>query len=146
MSILTTVGQRGSPVRTLRRKSRGQARYTADMRRHDMLIAGVCFAPHPHARIKKIDVSDAEAFPGVVAVMTAKDLPGRNAYGLLCPDKPVIADMKTATKATRWAILRRPETEEVAPEGRRARPRGIRAPAGVRRSARGHGGWCDPHP
>ena len=32
------------------------------------------------------------------------------------------------------------------PEGRRARPRGIRAPAGVRRSARGHGGWCDPHP
>ncbi len=77
MSTLTTVGQR-VPRTDAAAKVTGQARYTADMRRPDMLIAGACFAPHPHARIKKIDVSDAEAFPGVVAVMTAKDLPGRN--------------------------------------------------------------------
>ena len=112
MSTLTTVGQR-VPRTDAAAKVTGQARYTADMRRPDMLIAGACFAPHPHARIKKIDVSDAEAFPGVVAVMTAKDLPGRNAYGLLCPDKPVIADVKTRYEGDPVAILAA-ETEEAA--------------------------------
>ena len=51
MSTLTTVGQR-VPRTDAAAKVTGQARYTADMRRPDMLIAGACFAPHPHARIK----------------------------------------------------------------------------------------------
>ena len=33
-------------------------------------------SPHAHARIKSIDTSRAEAYPGVKAVVTAKDLPG----------------------------------------------------------------------
>lgn len=112
MTTFTTIGQR-VPRTDAASKVTGQARYTADMRRTDMLIAAARFAPHPHARILKIDVSEAEALPGVVVVMTAKDLPGRNAYGLLCPDKPVIAEGKTRYEGDPVAILAA-ETEEAA--------------------------------
>ena len=39
------------------------------------LRAKVLRSPHPHARIRSIDTSKAEAFPGVRAIVTAKDLP-----------------------------------------------------------------------
>ena len=72
----------------------GTAKYTADYKRPDMLIGKALYSKHPHALIKGIDISRAAALAGVVTVMTARDLPGRNAYGFLVPDKPVIADVK----------------------------------------------------
>ena len=51
----------------------GRARYTADLQFPGMLHAGVLRSPYPHARIKSIDTSRAEALPGVRAVITAKD-------------------------------------------------------------------------
>ncbi len=94
-------------------KVTGSLQYVADMRQDNMLYAGVLFAEHPHALIKKIDTSKAEKFPGVAIVMTAKDLPGTNAYGILCADKPVIADVKTRYEGDPVAILAA-ESEEIA--------------------------------
>src|SRR3712207_1124798 len=48
-------------------------------------------SPHPHARIRRIDVAEALAVPGVSAVLTADDVPGENAYGLEHADQPVLA-------------------------------------------------------
>ena len=76
-------------------KALGTAKYTGDMARNDMLIAKVLYADHPHALIKSIDVSRAKQLAGVVAVMTAKDLPGSNSYGIMVADKTVLADYKT---------------------------------------------------
>ncbi len=51
----------------------GRARYTADTNLPGMLHAKVLRSPFPHARIKFIDTSKAESFPGVKAVVTSKD-------------------------------------------------------------------------
>ena len=48
----------------------GRATYTGDVRLPGMLYARVLRSPHPHARIRSIDVSRAEALPGVRAVVT----------------------------------------------------------------------------
>ena len=48
-------------------------------------------SPHAHARILEIDISRAVAMPGVHAVLTHGDVPGRKTYGLEFPDQPVLA-------------------------------------------------------
>ncbi|MCB9453611.1 MAG: xanthine dehydrogenase family protein [Anaerolineaceae bacterium] len=47
------------------------------------------FSDRAHARVVAIDTSQAEAVPGVVAVLTAKDVPN-NEYGLTMKDQPVL--------------------------------------------------------
>ena len=49
---------------------------------------------YAHARIKSIDVSEAEKYPGVVKVITAKDIPGVNDVGYVLPDQPLLAEKK----------------------------------------------------
>jgi CO/xanthine dehydrogenase Mo-binding subunit len=57
-----------------------------------MLFMKVLFARRAHARIVHIDVGQAEAHPGVVAVFTAKDVPV-NEYGLQINDQPVLCGL-----------------------------------------------------
>ena len=56
-------------------KVTGRAQYGADVKLTGLLHAKVLRSPHPHARIRSIDTSKAEALPGVRAVVTSKDLP-----------------------------------------------------------------------
>ncbi|MBO0796523.1 MAG: xanthine dehydrogenase family protein, partial [Ktedonobacteraceae bacterium] len=70
-------------------KVTGATRYPADLLKPDMLHLQVVFAHRPHARICAIDTSSALAVPGVVAVLTAADVPC-NAYGLISNDQPVL--------------------------------------------------------
>ena len=55
-------------------KVTGKALYGADVRLQGMLHGKVLRSPHPHARIRSIDTSKAEAHPDVRAVATAADL------------------------------------------------------------------------
>jgi len=72
-----------------RAKVTGRAKYPADFSMPDMLYAKLLFAGKAHARIRGIDLSDAESAPGVVTILTAKDVP-HNAYGLQIADQPVL--------------------------------------------------------
>ena len=72
-----------------RDKVTGAALYSGDLTMPGMLHMKILFAGRPHARVVSIDTSKAEAFPGVVAVFTAKDVPV-NEYGLQRPDQPVL--------------------------------------------------------
>jgi CO/xanthine dehydrogenase Mo-binding subunit len=56
-------------------KVTGVARFGADIHLAGMLHGKILTSPHAHARIRSIDTSKAEAIPGVMAVVTAKDLP-----------------------------------------------------------------------
>ncbi|PKB67224.1 MAG: oxidoreductase [SAR202 cluster bacterium Io17-Chloro-G4] len=56
-------------------KVTGRAQYGIDTDLPGMLFGKILRSPHPHARIKKIDASKAEALNGVYAVVTAADLP-----------------------------------------------------------------------
>lgn len=60
-------------------KVTGRARYANDINVPGHLTARLLRSPHAHARIVSIDTSRAEALPGVVAVLTAADLPEASA-------------------------------------------------------------------
>jgi CO/xanthine dehydrogenase Mo-binding subunit len=56
-------------------KVTGRALYGADVRLNGMLFGKVLRSPHAHARILSIDTSQAEALPGVKAIVTSADFP-----------------------------------------------------------------------
>src|SRR4029077_14463129 len=56
-------------------KVTGRAKFGADMFLPGMLVGKILRSPHPHAIIKSIDTSAAEALPGVKAVVTRADFP-----------------------------------------------------------------------
>ena len=89
----TTPGRVGdSPLRpdgTL--KVTGEFAYASDLWHDDMVWGVTLRSPHPHARIRGIDISDALTVAGVTAVLTADDVPGDNAFGLEHADQPVLA-------------------------------------------------------
>jgi len=72
-------------------KARGAYVYAGDLSADGMLHAATLRSPHASARIRAIDTSAALASPGVAAVLTAEDLPGRTAFGLEFCDQPVLA-------------------------------------------------------
>ena len=72
-------------------KATGEAVYADDIVLPGMLHAKTLRSPHPHARIRSIDTSKAEALPGVHGVITGQDLPIR--YGVIpwTPDETALA-------------------------------------------------------
>jgi CO/xanthine dehydrogenase Mo-binding subunit len=53
-----------------------------------MLHGALTLSPHARARVLSIDTSRAARHPGVMAIVTAKDVPGQRFYGLIHPDWP----------------------------------------------------------
>src|SRR3984893_8697063 len=72
-------------------KVKGEFEYPSDLHRDGMLWGATLRSPHPHAQIISIDVSAAAAVPGVVAVLTHADVPGKPTFGLDVKDQPVLA-------------------------------------------------------
>ncbi len=70
----------------------GKLLFAADMKVEGMVHGKIRWADHPYAEILKIDTSEAEAVPGVVRVITARDIPGKNQAGIIFRDQPAIAD------------------------------------------------------
>jgi xanthine dehydrogenase D subunit len=72
-------------------KTRGEFAYSSDLWAEDMLWGATLRSPHPYARIRGVDLTEALKLPGVHAVLTHEDVPGENLYGLEHPDQPVLA-------------------------------------------------------
>ena len=72
-------------------KVRGEFEYSSDMNVEGMLWGATLRSPHPRADIWSIDIAPALAIPGVHAVLTHEDVPGRKTYGMEHPDQPVLA-------------------------------------------------------
>lgn len=72
-------------------KVTGRAAYVDDLPREGVLIGAVVRSPHHHARIIAIETATARDMPGVVAVLTADDVPGSKTFGPLVPDQPALA-------------------------------------------------------
>ncbi|HEX3575898.1 MAG TPA: molybdopterin cofactor-binding domain-containing protein, partial [Rhodopila sp.] len=71
----------------------GRAVYVDDMPEPaGLLHAFLALSPHAHARIKSMDLGAVIATPGVVAVMTARDVPGVNDVGPAFMGDPIFAD------------------------------------------------------
>jgi CO/xanthine dehydrogenase Mo-binding subunit len=72
-------------------KVKGEFDYSSDLSAPGMLWGDTLRSPHAHARILSVDLSRALSLPGVHAVLTHADVPGRKTYGLEFPDQPVLA-------------------------------------------------------
>ena len=72
-------------------KVKGSFEFSSDANDDSMAWGATLRSPHPSARIVSIDISPALRIPGVHAVITAKDVPGKATYGLISQDQPVFA-------------------------------------------------------
>ena len=96
MSTRTREGVRGGIGERVGRidgvpKVKGTFAYGSDLWHERMLWGATLRSPHPHARIRAVDLSQALTSPGVHAVLTADDVPGKRTYGLEFADQPVLA-------------------------------------------------------
>ncbi len=66
----------------------GARPFVDDLSRPGMLHGAVTLSPHARAKVKRVDVTRARAHPGVVAVLTADDVPGERWNGILHEDWP----------------------------------------------------------
>ncbi|PVX83871.1 xanthine dehydrogenase molybdenum binding subunit apoprotein [Paraburkholderia unamae] len=70
----------------------GEARYTDDIPElHGTVHAAIGLARHAHARIVALDLERVRSSPGVLAVLSAADIPGANDCGPVIHDDPVLA-------------------------------------------------------
>ena len=77
----------------LHAKVTGRAKYAEDYRAEGMLFCKLLLSPLPHARVKRIDTSEAHSMPGVKAILTADDLPA---------PADTLTDNGTVIKASKW--------------------------------------------
>lgn len=86
-----TFGEVGHPGVRLdaRQKVTGTARYASDFRFPRQLYAAVVRSPHPHARIRSLDVAATLSVPGVIDVLTADDVADVTWYE---EDVPLLSD------------------------------------------------------
>ena len=75
-------------------KVSGQERFAVDYYGKDLVWAGVKRAGIPHARLLEVRVEAAENLPGVLAVLTHREVPGLNRQGVVRKDQPVLVDDK----------------------------------------------------
>ncbi|NPV56176.1 MAG: molybdopterin-dependent oxidoreductase [Anaerolineae bacterium] len=74
-------------------KVSGKTQYAGDISMPEMLHGKVLWSPYTHARVLSVDASEALAMPGVHAVVTAWDIPGKNCAGVIevNRDQPAIS-------------------------------------------------------
>ena len=115
-----TINTQSIPRVDAKGKVSGLAEYSGDRSPENLLHGKVLFSEQPHARMLSMDVSAAEAVPGVVAIFTATDVPV-NEYGLILPDQPVFIGLgspKPYSDISLWecdhVALVVAETEEAA--------------------------------
>jgi len=91
----------------------GKAVYTPDIELLDMLVGKLLYSPYACARILKLDVEKAKEIPGVVAVMTADDIPGENSYQYWYSDQPLLVKDQVRYRGDALAAVAA-ESEEIA--------------------------------
>ncbi len=113
MSDTAVIGRRLPPIDALA-KTTGQVIYLQDMRLPGMLHGRVLRSPHPHARIRSMDITRAVRLAGVKAVVAGENAP-RLAYGISIPDELPVAVERVRYIGDEVAVVAA-VTEEIAEE------------------------------
>ncbi|MHB1119162.1 MAG: xanthine dehydrogenase family protein molybdopterin-binding subunit, partial [Bellilinea sp.] len=118
---MTSIGQSVPRIDAVG-KVTGEALFPGDFNLENQAYMKILFAGRPHALILRVDITQAVALPGVLAVFTAEDVPV-NEYGLIVNDQPVLCGLnspKPHADRVRFAgdqvALVVAETEEIAAE------------------------------
>jgi xanthine dehydrogenase molybdenum-binding subunit len=100
---LRTVGHATPRIDAVERAS-GKATYTGDVQLAGMLYARVLRSPHPHARIRSVDVSNARALDGVKAVITHQNCRYVWGAGSIAGGQQYNDEVKKITRQRRYAF------------------------------------------
>jgi xanthine dehydrogenase YagR molybdenum-binding subunit len=85
-------------------KARGAAKYSYDIIRPGMLYARLLNSPHPHARVRSIDLSAAQKLPGVRAAIALKDTSNPDVAKVYYPGEEVAAVAATTEEIAADAL------------------------------------------
>lgn len=99
--------------------ARGRLLFSEDIPLDKALTLLVFRSKKAHARILSLDVEKARKVNGVVGILTARDVPGRNRFGLITKDQPVLSHEKVRFVGEAIAL--------VAAENRAAAQRAVEA-------------------
>lgn len=94
MSVIHTAVGRSFERFDAAEKVTGEAQYTDDLYRPNMLYGAILGSTHAHARIRGYRLDAARAIPGVVAIVTGEDFSGART-GAFCKDELPLAREKT---------------------------------------------------
>jgi CO/xanthine dehydrogenase Mo-binding subunit/aerobic-type carbon monoxide dehydrogenase small subunit (CoxS/CutS family) len=94
-------------------KVTGKAIFADDIYMPNMLFTSVLRSPHPCAHIVSIDYSEVKKLPEVRAILTAKDIPGSNRYGVIVKDQQYLAEERVRFVGDPIAVVAA-ETKELA--------------------------------
>ena len=99
-------------------KTTGAFAFSSDLWADGMLWGQALRSPHPHARIRSINIAPALAVGGVRAVLTADDLPGTGIFGIEHADQPVLAGdvVRYCGEPVALVAADHPETARLAAE------------------------------
>jgi len=100
---LKTVGHATPRIDALERVT-GKATFTNDVRLPGMLYARILRSPHPHARIRSIDLSKASALPGVRTILTNENCKVVFGAGGISGGQQYNDDVKKITKHRRYVF------------------------------------------
>jgi xanthine dehydrogenase molybdenum-binding subunit len=97
---IDTSGRVGSPTARYqgRELALGDKPYINDLTMPGLLHGAIRFADHPRAVVRAVDTARARAYPGVVAVLTAGDVPGDRVQGEITRDWPQLVAAGETTR------------------------------------------------
>ncbi|MBI1238383.1 MAG: molybdopterin-dependent oxidoreductase [Alphaproteobacteria bacterium] len=98
----------GQPVRRVedQRFVTGQGHYTSDFTKPNQAYAAFVRSPHAHALLKGIDIAEAKAAPGVLAVLTVDDIDKLGARTMPCIAPAVNRDGSPVTQVSQHLLAR----------------------------------------
>ena len=99
-------------------KTTGAFAFSSDLWADGMLWGQALRSPHPHARIRSVNMAPALAIGGVRAVLTADDVPGTGIFGIEHADQPVLASdvVRYCGEPVALVAADHPETARLAAE------------------------------
>lgn len=86
-------------------KACGTAAFATDIVMPGAAEIAVVRSPHFHAAIKRIDCSAAEAMPGVIGTLTARDIQGTNRLKYIVEDRPILCEDRVRTLGDAVAVV-----------------------------------------
>ena len=93
----------------------GQSVYINDIPASNMLYGRVIYSRHAHAHINSFNLSKAKKLDGVVAVLSAQDIPGINQMGPVVHDEFCLAEGKVECQGQAIFIIAATSSSGLSP-------------------------------
>lgn len=94
-------------------KTMGRTKYVNDLFLPRMAFAGIYYSPYAHAKIEWLDKKKAQSVPGVITILTAQDIPGKNFIPLIKDDWIFLAKDKVVYAGEPVAVIVAENTDAV---------------------------------